>query len=65
MIRGSLTSTGYIIITSMIVFIFLYADEGIFKMITVTDKTVFVYYYKAGKACLLINTNFLKEHLEL
>lgn len=34
-------------------------------MIMVRDKTVFVYHYKAWKASLLINTNFLKGHLEL
>lgn len=34
-------------------------------MITARDKAVFVYHYEAQKACLLINTNFLKGHLEL
>lgn len=34
-------------------------------MVKGKEKTVFVHQYEAQKACLLINSNFLKEHLEL
>ena len=50
--------------TSMSVAVSL-TDDGMFGMITKRDKAVFVYRYKARRACSLINTNFLTEHFRL